>query len=263
MHLGLSRSRFSTHKTPSRSTQTQLPGMAKRTASYSQIKPISLKSKQTQQQGTFIFLHGLGDTGYGWLQIMEILHRKTPHIKYILPTAPSRPVTINGGEPMPAWYDIKSLSEKSRSDPLDGLSETVKSISELIEEEIGNGIPSHRIMLGGFSQGGASAMYIGYTYPRKLAGLLILSAYLPQRDEFFERVTDCNKQTEFLMCHGENDSVIPLDWGKKSYDQLISSGRSGVFKSYSGMAHEASNKEIEDVLEFVLRIFGSPLSSKL
>jgi predicted esterase len=125
-----------------------------------------------------IFLHGLGDTGYGWLQIIEILHKKTPHIKYILPTAPSRAVTINGGESMPAWYvcnclallicryDIKSLSEKSRSDPLDGLDDTEKIsmsitllfltyflVTDLIEEEIGNGTPSHKIMLGGFSQG--------------------------------------------------------------------------------------------------------------
>lgn len=235
--------------------------MAKRSASYSQIKPISLMHKSTPQQGTVIFLHGLGDTGYGWLQIIELLHKKTPHIKYILPTAPSRPVTINGGESMPAWYDIKSLSEKSRSDPLDGLADTEKIIIDLIEEEIGNGIPSHKIMLGGFSQGGASSMYIGYTYPKKLAGLIFLSSYLPQRDIFLGRVSEANQQTEFLMCHGENDSVIPIDWGKKSFDQLSQIGRKGNFKTYPFMGHEAIQEEINDMLVFIQRIFGT--SSKL
>jgi len=236
--------------------------MAKRTASFSQIKPIFLKSKEIKQQGTVIFLHGLGDTGYGWLQIMEILHKQTPHIKYILPTAPSRPVTINGGEPMPAWYDIKSLSEKARNESLEGLSDTVKTISDLIEEEIGNGIPSNKIMLGGFSQGGASAMYVGYTYPRKLAGLLFLSCYLPQREDFLSKVNETNLQTEFLMCHGESDGVIPLEWGKRSYDILLSLGCKGSMQSYPGMAHEATNREIDDVMSFVLKIFGGG-SSKL
>lgn len=118
MHLG---SRF--YKvSPSYKSTSHLAAMAKRTASFSQIKPITLKSNQIKQQGiilfgsryygiifdrkslgTVIFLHGLGDTGYGWLKIMEILHKQTPHIKYILPSAPSRPVTINGGMSMPAW----------------------------------------------------------------------------------------------------------------------------------------------------------------
>jgi len=234
--------------------------MAKRQASSSQIKPITLVPKaQFKQQGTVIFLHGLGDTGYGWLSIMEQLHKHTPNIKYILPTAPARPVTINGGVSMPAWYDIKTLNEKSRlGESLEGLSDTTKSISDLIEEEIGNGIPSHKIMLGGFSQGGASAMYIGYTYPKKLAGFLFLSSYLPQREEFIEKVTDANKATEFLMCHGESDGVIQVDWGRRSCEQLKLLGRKGTLKIYPDMAHEASNEEITDCLNFILRTYAQP-----
>jgi len=254
MHLG---SRFYKVSPKAYKATSQLTAMAKRTASFSQIKPITLKSNQIKQQGTVIFLHGLGDTGYGWLQIMEILHKKTPHIKYILPSAPSRPVTINGGMSMPAWYDIKTLSERGRSESLEGLSDTVKTISDLIEEEIGNGIPSNKIMLGGFSQGGASAMYIGYTYPKKLAGLLLLSSYMPQKEEFMENINEVNKMTEFLMCHGEFDNVIQPDWSKRSYDQLISLGRKGSYKTYPEMGHEATNEEINDCLEFIHHIFGS------
>lgn len=258
MHLGSSRSRFALYRgsTPTKSSKSkQLSLMAKRTASFSQIKPITL-NPQTKQQGTVIFLHGLGDTGFGWLQIMEMLHKKTPHIKYILPSAPSIPVTINGGEIMPAWYDIKDTTFLARSEHCQGLSTTQKTISDLIEEEIRNGIPSDNIMLGGFSQGGASAMYIGYTYPKKLAGLLLLSAYLPQQKEFFEKFNEVNRTTEFLMCHGDHDNVIPINWGRKASEQIKSLGVPGTILSYRDMAHEAAPEEIDDCLSFIQRIFG-------
>jgi len=114
-----------------------------------------------------------------------------------------------------------------------------------------------KIMLGGFSQGGASAMYVGYTYPKKLAGFIFLSSYLPQQDEFLKRVNlgISNQATEFLMCHGEADEMVTFQWGKRSCDQLLTLGMKGTFKAFPEMGHEATNEEIGDVLSFILRIF--------
>ncbi|XP_063615538.1 acyl-protein thioesterase 1-like [Penaeus indicus] len=130
---------------------------------------------------TVIFLHGLGDTGHGWASAMAAIG--SPHIKFICPTAPVMPVTLNNGFRMPSWFDLKSLDVDGPEDS-DGIKKARDGIHQLIEEEVKAGIPHERIMLGGFSQGGALALYSTFTHSRTLAGVIGLSCWLPLREEF-------------------------------------------------------------------------------
>jgi len=218
----------------------------------STLQTVVLDAK-SKHSGTVIFLHGLGDTAYGWLPVMQSIQPKTPHLKYILPTAPMRSVTINAGMRMPAWYDISDLSERMSED-FEGLEETRKQIVEIIESEIRQGVPSHRILLGGFSQGGASALYIGYRLNKPLAGVLGLSCYLPNLATFSQAITAESKGTECLMCHGEDDMVVFHSWGLTSFEALTKAGVKAKFMSYPGLSHAASEEEIQDVQAYILKV---------
>uniref|UniRef100_A0A6B2LIL7 Phospholipase/carboxylesterase/thioesterase domain-containing protein n=1 Tax=Arcella intermedia TaxID=1963864 RepID=A0A6B2LIL7_9EUKA len=198
-------------------------------------------------------MHGLGDTGEGWLDFVELLRPITPNVKYVLPTAPAIPVTINSGLSMPAWYDIQSLDDRS-TDECVGIEKTHSKISQLIEYEIELGIPSTRIILGGFSQGAACGIYIGYTYPKPLAGVLALSGYLPNDKAFKEKFNSKNKKSELLMCHGEDDEVVIHDWGKRSFRKLIEYGITGNFNSYPYLGHSANEQELKDCARFIKRL---------
>eukprot|EP01125_Pyxidicula_operculata_P022289 TRINITY_DN9027_c0_g1_i1.p1 TRINITY_DN9027_c0_g1~~TRINITY_DN9027_c0_g1_i1.p1 ORF type:complete len:265 (+),score=27.46 TRINITY_DN9027_c0_g1_i1:42-836(+) len=213
------------------------------------LQTVVLQPK-TKHHGTVIFLHGLGDTGYGWAPVMELIQPQSPHIKFIMPTAPSRPVTINGGMRMPAWYDIKDLSDRASED-YEGLEETKERVLEIIEEEVRSGIPPSRIVLGGFSQGGACALYIGYSCKRKLGGVMGLSCYLPYYKNFAKMISKENEDTQLLMCHGIEDNIVMHHWGEMSFEVLRNSGIKGVFKSYQYMGHEAGNEEIEECSNFI------------
>jgi len=203
--------------------------------------------------GTVIFLHGLGDTAHGWVDLIETMRPRAPHVKFILPTAPNRPVTINSGMNMPAWYDIKQLSDRE-DDICDGIEDTNEKVAQIIEDEIKSGIPSNRILLGGFSQGGASSLHIAYTYPKPLAGVLALSSYLPSVQNFVKSFNPANKHTELLMCHGKDDTTVLHRWGKTSFDKLKSLGVNGNFISYPGLGHFANEQEIRDSVAFIQRI---------
>jgi len=181
---------------------------------------------------------------------MSALQPFTPGVQYILPTAPIMPVTINGGARMNAWYDIKSLSDRTQ-DSFEGLDGSMEYVFGLIDKEIASGTPSNKIILGGFSQGGALALHAGYRCKQSLAGLLLLSCYLPMAHKFSQDLAAANKQTSFLMCHGTNDGVVMHQWGEASSIVLKKAGIPGEFLSYSGMDHEASNEELQDCLSFI------------
>jgi len=129
----------------------------------------------------------------------------------------------------------------------------MKKITQIIEEEIKSGIPSNRILLGGFSQGGASSIYIAYTYPKPLAGVLALSSYIPASQYFVENFNSVNRNTELLMCHGLDDSMVLHKWGKLSFDKLKSLGVNGNFNSYPDLDHGANEQEIKDCANFIQR----------
>eukprot|EP00455_Lapot_gusevi_P020248 TRINITY_DN2150_c0_g2_i3.p1 TRINITY_DN2150_c0_g2~~TRINITY_DN2150_c0_g2_i3.p1 ORF type:complete len:250 (-),score=82.95 TRINITY_DN2150_c0_g2_i3:199-873(-) len=200
---------------------------------------------------SMIWLHGLGDVADGWAsEIRGIFSRVLPHVKFICPTAPVMPVTLNGGMRMTAWHDIKSLHEIDGED-FAGLDNSVSLVQNLLEQEISNGIPSTRIMIGGFSQGAATSLYTGYTYNQKLAGIVSLSGYLPKYRQF--EANEVNKNTPGLACHGTADPVVNIEFGRRSVDLLQGQGVPIELKQYRGLQHSSSIQEMQDVLEFVNR----------
>ncbi|KAI5104120.1 acyl-protein thioesterase 1 [Silurus meridionalis] len=197
-----------------------------------------------------IFLHGLGDTGHGWAEAMAGI--RTPHVKYICPHAPVMPVTLNMNMAMPSWFDIIGLGPNAKEDET-GIKKAAESINALIDQEVKNGIPSHRIVLGGFSQGGALSLYTALKSQRMLAGVVALSCWLPLRNSLSKSVIGANKEIPVLQCHGEADPLVPLIFGCLTVEKLktILNPNSITFKTYPGMPHSACPEEMMDIKQFI------------
>ncbi|KAI1080559.1 Phospholipase/carboxylesterase [Whalleya microplaca] len=208
---------------------------------------------------TVIFVHGLGDTGYGWAAAVENWRRrqKLDEVKFILPHAPRIPVTCADGMPMPGWYDILALTGKTEDIRAQqdeaGILVSREYVNGLIQAEIDSGIPANRIVVGGFSQGGALSLFAGLTAKVKLAGIVGLSSYLPLDSKFanFVRESDLNHDTPILMCHGDSDQVVPVNFGKLSFEMLKSQGFKATMKLYPGMGHSACLEELDEVEAFL------------
>ncbi|XP_047419016.1 acyl-protein thioesterase 1 isoform X2 [Sciurus carolinensis] len=184
-----------------------------------------------------IFLHGLGDTGHGWAEAFAGI--RSSHIKYICPHAPIMPVTLNMKMAMPSWFDIIGLSPDSQEDE-PGIKQAAESVKALIDQEVKNGIPSNRIILGGFSQGGALSLYTALTMQQKLAGVTALSCWLPLR-------------ASFPQCHGDCDPLVPLMFGSLTVEKLktLVNPANVTFKIYEGMMHCSCQQEMMDVKQFI------------
>lgn len=198
-----------------------------------------------------IFLHGLGDTGHGWAEAFAGI--RTPHVKYICPHAPIMPVTLNMNMSMPSWFDIIGLSTDAEEDE-SGIKRAAENIKALIDQEVKNGIPSHRIVLGGFSQGGALSLYTALTTQQKLAGVVSLSCWLPLRTSFPQASANMvNKDIHFLQCHGEADPLVPLVFGSLTVEKLKSlvNPSNVTFKTYPRMPHSACPEEMMDIKQFI------------
>eukprot|EP00124_Ichthyophonus_hoferi_P004819 Ihof_evm1s587 gene=Ihof_evmTU1s587 len=185
---------------------------------------------------TLIFLHGLGDSGSGWASSIEMIRSKC--MKVICPNAPNQSVTLNMGMKMPAWFDLYGLSPDVGEDTK-GILESAKRVHNLIDAEIKAGIPSERIFLGGFSQGGAIALYAGMSCDKPLAGIGLLSTWVPLRSEWPGMIHQKNKKTPIFMAHGDADQVVPYSWGVMSCEFLNQLGLDITFKSYKRMQHSA------------------------
>ena len=157
-----------------------------------------------------IWLHGLGADGHDFEPVVEALDLdRLPPLRFVFPHAPMRPVTINGGYVMRAWYDILSADFASRREDPAGVHESSALLEALIARENSRGIPDSNIVLAGFSQGGAIALHTALRHPRKLAGVLALSTYLPLADTLAAEADAANRQTPIFMAHGHGDTVIP------------------------------------------------------
>ena len=175
---------------------------------------------------SIVWLHGLGADGHDFEPIVPELQRVLgPSIRFVFPHAPSRPVTINGGAVMPAWYDITSLeSERHASD--EDLQQARGQLEAWIRHEEGLGIPTKKILVAGFSQGGAIALYTGLAFDEPLAGILALSCYHPAREQID---ADANRDVPIFMAHGTFDPVVPLRMAEKTVETLRAAGlRAGV-----------------------------------
>ncbi|XP_053715610.1 acyl-protein thioesterase 1-like [Synchiropus splendidus] len=198
-----------------------------------------------------IFLHGLGDTGHGWAEAFAGI--RIPHVKYIFPHALNMPVTLNMNLSMPSWFDIYGLSPESKEDE-SGIKMASERIKAMIDQEVKNGIPSHRIILGGFSQGGALSLYTALTTQQKLAGVVALSCWLPLRKTFpQECASSSNKEMHVLQCHGDADPLVPFAFGSSTAEMMktLISPSNYTFKSYRGLPHSTCPEEIVDIKHFI------------
>ncbi|XP_017291844.1 acyl-protein thioesterase 2 [Kryptolebias marmoratus] len=206
-------------------------------------------SGSEKETAAMIFLHGLGDTGHGWAETLAAI--KLPHVKFICPHAPKIPVTLNMKSMMPAWFDLMGLSPESPEDE-SGIKKAADNIKALIEHEAKNGIPPNRIILGGFSQGGALSLYTALTCQHQLAGVVALSCWLPLHKSF-PSVSSGNKNLPILQCHGEIDYMIPVQFGSMTAEKLksIVNPQMLTFKTFPGVPHSSSPQEMAVVKEFL------------
>lgn len=203
-------------------------------------------SESERHTATFIGpMHGLGDTNMGWVDVAGHLHTQLPYIKFVLPNAPTAPVTLNGGMPMPSWYDITSLTDRA-GQLCHGIEESRATITALIEEEIAGGIPIDRIVVGGFSQGGALALYSGLQYPGRLAGVCVMSGYLARAEAF--TLAPEAAATPVAHFHGAADPTVRIEWARESGTRLRALGvLEYTLSEYEELGHSASLEEMNDV----------------
>lgn len=202
-----------------------------------------------------IWLHGLGADGADFVPIVKELDLSgCPPIRFIFPTAPSMPVTINGGHVMNAWYDILTQDLVKREDEA-GLRSSQLAIEALIDAEKARGISADRIVLAGFSQGCAMTLQTGLRYPEKLAGLMCLSGYLPLRDSVAAERHAANQQTPIFMAHGGMDPVVIIDRAEKSRDMLIALGYQVEWFDYP-MQHSVCADEVVDINRWLKHVLA-------
>lgn len=190
-----------------------------------------------------IFLHGLGADGHDLAPLVAELD--LPGVRFVFPHAPVRPVTINGGYRMRAWYDVLGADFGAGQDEA-GVRESEQQLRALIRREAERGVPAHRIVLAGFSQGGAVALHTVLRYPERLGGALALSTYLPLMETLPAEAHSANKDLPILLAHGMEDTVIPLTLGEASSRKLKALGYPVTWRSYL-MPHTLCAEEIEDV----------------
>lgn len=204
-----------------------------------------------------IWLHGLGADGNDFVPIVNELELPSgASVRFIFPHAPERPVTINNGYVMRAWYDIYHADFNDHQDK-SGIQGSQKTVDALIEKEMRRGIPSNRIVLAGFSQGGAMALQAGLRQSNPLAGIIALSCYLPLAESLAAEASSANAATPIFMAHGNYDPVVPMILAMKSKEKLLASGYSLEWHEYP-MAHTVCGQEIADISRWLRRIMCAP-----
>ena len=200
-----------------------------------------------------IWLHGLGADGHDFEPIVpELVRPGERALRFIFPHAPVRPVTLNGGYPMRAWYDITALDRGAAQDEA-GIRASQQTITALIRRENERGIATERIVLAGFSQGGAMALYAGPRYPQQLAGIMGLSCYLLQSARLETERTPANQSTPVFMAHGSQDAVVAPQLGEEASRQLQAAGYAVEWHAYS-MPHSVCPQEVADIGAWLRRV---------
>ncbi|XP_061389858.1 lysophospholipase-like protein 1 [Musca vetustissima] len=207
---------------------------------------------------TVIFLHGSGDNGTNLMDWIRILLRRNlefDHIKLVYPTAPLQPYTPNGGQMSNVWFDRDSISiaaPENRS----SMSKIYDAIHHIINDEVRNGIPLERIIVGGFSMGGALALHTGYHLNTNIAGVFACSSFLNHDSVVYESLSKLTKgQTDLpdlLMFHGDRDDLVPIEWGLLSFNKLTKLGVKGNFTTLTDTYHELKRKELHELHKWIL-----------
>jgi len=202
-------------------------------------------------------MHGLGASNHDFDDLIPELG--LPGIRYVFPAAPNRPVTINGGMRMPAWYDILSLANPPLRECESDVRQTDTEISALIDRERARGIESSRIVLAGFSQGGAVALHSALRYRDALGGAMILSAYLLLPQTLEQERAPANNSLPLLFCHGDADAVVPLELGRKAYQRVADVGYPAEWHQFP-MGHSLCLPELTLIRTWLQARLGEPAS---
>jgi len=199
-----------------------------------------------------LWMHGLGADGHDFESLVpELRLDASPAVRFVFPHAPVRPVTINGGHRMRAWYDIAGFDRRSPEDEA-GIRESAAALGDLVRRERERGIPAERIVVAGFSQGGAMALFLGPRWPERLGGVIALSTYLPLSDTLAKEAHPANAAVPVFQAHGSFDPVVPLAVGERSHEKLRALGYDVDWRSYP-MPHSLCAQEVEDLRDFLLR----------
>uniref|UniRef100_A0A7S0FGT1 Phospholipase/carboxylesterase/thioesterase domain-containing protein n=1 Tax=Pyrodinium bahamense TaxID=73915 RepID=A0A7S0FGT1_9DINO len=201
---------------------------------------------------TVIWLHGLGDTGRGWTDVAgPQLRGRLPRTRFLFPTAPTQPVTVNMGASMPSWFDINTLDLELFSMNPPGLADSAEYVCGLVQRQLDAGVAPERIVLAGFSQGGAVALAATVGSSCSVGGVLMLSTFV---------ASTLPERLEGLPCvhffHGEDDDMVPITWGRKSCEILQARGVQATFRSYQGLAHSACLEEMQDISDVLVDILN-------
>ena len=197
-----------------------------------------------------VWLHGLGADGFDFVPIVDELRLPaTLPVRFIFPHAAPRPVTINNGYVMRAWYDIKGFGPERAEDDV-GIRESEGVVQRYIEQEIAQGIPASKIVIAGFSQGGAIALQTALRYRQRLAGVMALSTYLPLAATLSAEASAANRDVPILMCHGLHDPVVPVQMGEASRDALQALDYRIEWRTYP-MEHSVCIEEVVDLSKWL------------
>jgi phospholipase/carboxylesterase len=220
------------------------------------MKPASIEIEPGEKPvATLIVLHGLGADGTDFIPMCDALDlASVGPVRFVMPRAPERPVTINNGMRMRAWYDILAADLQRRED-VSGLRDSVHQVHALLDRERARGVPAHRIVLAGFSQGCAVALLAGLRYPDRLAGLAGLSGYLPLADTTAAERSQANRGLPIFMAHGQSDPVVVLPRGIASRDSLVALGYDVAWHEYP-MEHSVCMDEVADLNTWLLKVWA-------
>lgn len=200
-----------------------------------------------------IWLHGLGASGYDFEPVVPQLGLDADMaVRFIFPHAPNRPVTINGGMVMPAWYDILEMSLERKVD-VNQIEESAQQIQDLIAREVERGVKPEHIVIAGFSQGGAVAYHVALGYPERLAGLMTLSTYLATNDNI--SYSDANQDMPILIEHGTHDPVVPAILGEQAKQLLSEKGYNVAYHTYP-MAHQVCMPQIQNIGKWLNKVLA-------
>ena len=210
----------------------------------------------TPATASVIWLHGLGADGNDFVPMVpELKLPPSPAVRFVFPHAPMRAVTINNGMRMRAWYDIKELSASGAQDEA-GIRESAAILAKFIQRERDAGVAANRIVVAGFSQGGVIALHVALRHPERLAGVMVLSSYLPLRTTLAAEAAAANRDLPILMCHGSFDPVLPLQLGSSSRDVLRAAGYTVDWKEYP-MQHQVCLEEVQDISVWLKERLGA------
>jgi phospholipase/carboxylesterase len=220
----------------------------------SRLETFEVEPRTAAADAAVVLMHGLGADGHDFESLVPEL-RLPAAVRFVFPHAPVRPVTLNGGYRMRAWYDILSLDRGAAEDD-QGIRQSAEAIGELVRRERGRGIAADRIVLSGFSQGGAMALFTALRFPERLGGIVALSCYLPLAATLPAEAHPANAATPVFMAHGTMDPIVPAALGEGSRDVLRARGYDVEWHTYP-MPHSVCAPEVHDLRGWLLRALPS------